>query len=76
MIYQKLFITEQKIKRDMKTARKKLKAVDGIKCLLEQLDQNVEVMLVSDIEKLDEVLADLKEDKLSKYEKIVLQEML
>ena len=76
MIYQELFITEQNIKKVMKTAMKKLKAVERIKYMLEQLDHNVEMILVSDIEKLDAVLADLKEAKLSKYEKIVLQEML
>jgi len=75
MIYQKLFTTEQRIKQGMKREKKKLKALERIKRMLEQLDHNVEVLLVHDTKKLQAVLSDLKQASLSKYEKIVLQEM-
>ena len=75
MIYQKLFTTEQRIKKGMKIERKKIKALERIKHMLQQLDHNAETMLVSDMEKLQAVLSDLKQASLSKYEKIVLREM-
>ncbi len=48
MIYQKLFVTEQKIKKRMKTDKKKLKALNRIKNLLGQLDNNIEIIPATD----------------------------
>jgi len=75
MIYQKLFVTEQKIKERMKTDKKKLKALNRIKNLLGQLDNNIEIIPATDEKKIQAILSQLKEADLSKYEEIVVHEM-
>ena len=75
MIYRKLFYTEQKIKKNLKAEVKRLKALNRIKTLLENLDPEFEVMPATDADKLLSAVAKLKNKSLSKYEKIVIQEM-
>jgi len=75
MIYRKLFYTEQKIKKNLKAEVKRLKALNRIKTLLENLDPEFEVMPATDADKLLSAVAELKNKSLSKYEKIVIQEM-
>ncbi len=75
MIYQKLFVTERKIKERMKTDKKKLKALNRIKNLLGQLDNNIEIIPATDEKKIQAILSQLKEADLSKYEEIVVHEM-
>ena len=57
MIYQKLFVTERKIKERMKTDKKKLKALNRIKNLLGQLDNNIEIIPATDEKKIQAILS-------------------
>ena len=75
MIYQKLFVTERKIKERMKTDKKKLKALNRIKNLLGQLDNNIEIIPATDEKKIQAIFSQLKEADLNKYEEIVVHEM-
>ena len=76
MIYQKIFILEQELQTHLKEGRKKEKALNNIKALLRRVDNNAEVVPASNIKKLSLLLSFLKEKPLSKYEKIVLKEIV
>ena len=76
MIYQKIYILEQELQTHLKEGRKKEKALNNIKALLRRVDNNVEVVPASNIKKLSLLLSFLKEKPLSRYEKIVLKEIV
>lgn len=76
MIYQKIFILEQELQTHLKEGRKKEKALNNIKALLRRVDNNVEVVPASNIKKLSLLLSFLKEKPLSRYEKIMLKEIV
>ena len=76
MIYQKIYILEQELQTHLKEGRKKEKALNNIKALLRRVDNNVEVVPASNIKKLSLLLSFLKEKPLSRYEKIMLKEIV
>ena len=76
MIYQKIFVLEQKLHMNLKEGRKKKKALINIKSLLKRVDNNAEVVPASNIKKLSLLLSFLKEKPLSRYEKIVVNEIV
>lgn len=76
MIYQKIYILEQELQTHLKEGRKKEKALNNIKALLRKVDNNVEVVPASNIKKLSLLLSFLKEKPLSRYEKIMLKEIV
>ena len=76
MIYHKIFILEQELQTHLKEGRKKEKALNNIKALLRRVDNNVEVVPASNIKKLSLLLSFLKEKPLSRYEKIVLKDIV
>jgi len=76
MIYHKIFILEQELQTHLKDGRKKEKALNNIKVLLRKVDNNVEVVPAKDIKKLSLLLSFLKEKPLSRYEKIMLKEII
>ncbi len=76
MIYHKIFILEQELQTHLKEGRKKEKALNSIKQLLNKVDNNVEVVPAKDIKKLSLLLSFLKEKPLSRYEKIMLKEIV
>jgi hypothetical protein len=76
MIYEKIFITEQKIKSDLKSVIRRLIALNSIKKTLSQIDFSAETVSVNDPEKLQTLITDLKGEDLSDYEKSVLNEIL
>ena len=76
MIYHKIFILEQELQTHLKEGRKKEKALNNIKALLRRVDNNVEVVPASNIKKLSLLLSFLKEKPLSRYEKIMLKEIV
>jgi len=76
MIYHKIFILEQELQTHLKDGRKKEKALNNIKALLRRVDNNVEVVPASNIKKLSLLLSFLKEKPLSRYEKIMLKEIV
>jgi hypothetical protein len=76
MIYEKIFITEQKIKSDLKLVIRRLIALNSIKKTLSQIDFSAETVSVNDPEKLQTLITDLKGEDLSDYEKSVLNEIL
>jgi len=67
---------EQELQTHLKEGRKKEKALNNIKALLRRVDNNVEVVPASNIKKLSLLLSFLKEKPLSRYEKIVLKELV
>ena len=76
MIYHKIFILEQELQTHLKEGRKKEKALNNIKALLRKVDNNAEVVPAKDIKKLSLLLSFLKEKPLSRYEKMVLKEIV
>jgi hypothetical protein len=76
MIYQKIYILEQELQTHLKEGRKKEKALNNIKVLLRRVNNNAEVVPAKDYTKLSHLLSFLKEKPLSKYEKLVLKELV
>ncbi len=76
MIFQKIFILEQELQTHLREGRKKKKALDNIKSLLKRVDNNAEVVPAKDYNKLSLIMSFLKEKPLSRYEKMVLKEIV
>ena len=76
MIYHKIFVLEQELMTHSKEDQKKEKALSNIKMLLMKVDNNAEVVPAKDFNKLSHLLSFLKEKPLSRYEKIVLKEIV
>jgi hypothetical protein len=76
MIYHKIFILEQELQTHLKEGRKKEKALNNIKSLLKRVDNNVEVVPAKDYNQLSLLISFLKEKPLSRYEKMVLKEIV
>ena len=76
MIYHKIFVLQQELKTHIKQDRKREKALSNIKKLLMKVDNNAEVVPASNIKKLSLLLSFLKEKPLSRYEKIVIGEII
>jgi hypothetical protein len=76
MIFQKIFILEQELQTHLREGRKKEKALNNIKTLLKRVDNNAEVVPAKDYNQLSLLISFLKEKPLSKYEKMVLKNLV
>jgi hypothetical protein len=76
MIYHKIFILEQELQMHLREGRRKKKALNNIKQLLNKVDNSAEVVPAKDMNQLKLFLSFLKGKPLSRYEKIVIQEIV
>jgi len=77
MIYHKIYIKEQVLKKKLeKKDKKKLEALNSIKELLSKVDNSAEVIPATNYRKLSLMLSFLKGDRLNRYEKLVLREII
>jgi len=77
MIYHKIFIKEQELKKRLdQKDEKKLEALNTIKELLGKVDNKAEVIPSTNYKKLSLMLSFLKGDRLNRYEKLVLKEII
>ena len=77
MIYHKLFIKEQELANmPDKKDKKKQEALESIKKLLSKVDNSAEVIPATDYQKLSLFLSFLKGDRLNRYEKEILKEII
>lgn len=76
MIFHKIFILEQELQTHLKEGRKKQKALNNIKQLLNQVNSNAEVVPAKDLRRLSLMLSCLKGKRLSRYENLVLKEII
>ncbi len=74
MIYHKIYIKELELKK--RKDKKKQDALESIKKLLSKVDNSAEVVPATDYRRLSILLSFLKGDRLSRYEKIVLKEIV
>ena len=75
MIYHKIFIAEQKIKKDLRISDEKLITIERIKGFLNQIDDKVEFITVSSLGDMTSVVSDLKGDELSDSEEDMIEEI-
>ena len=74
MIYHKIYIKELELKK--RRDKKKQDALENIKKLLGKVDNTAEVVPATDYRRLSILLSFLKGDRLNRYEKIVLKEIV
>ena len=75
MIFQRIFITEQRLKQEQDTNKQKLQALDNIKGYLNQIDHSFEIVPMGDLSRLNSLFVDLKESELSEEEVLMLGEV-
>jgi len=75
MIFQRIFITEQRLKQEQDTNKQKLQALDNIKGYLNQIDHSFEIVPMGDLSRLNSLFEDLKEAELSEDEELMLGEV-
>ena len=75
MIYHKIFIAEQKIKKDLKTSNEKLETIGHIKDFLNRIDDKVEFIKVSKLIDMTRVISELKGGQLSDNEEDMIEEI-
>lgn len=73
MIFQQLFTTELRLKRERDEKEQNLQALENIKRYLSQLDYSVEVVPDDNWERLSSLLESLKEAELTTEERTILR---
>ena len=77
MIYHKIYIKEQELKKNpVRMNVKKMEALENIKHLLSKVDNTAEMIPSTDYRRLSILLSLLKGERLNRHEKIVLKEIV
>ena len=75
MIYEKIFVAEQRIKSTVRVNQNKLVVLDNIKEYINKIDTKTELLVIKDLQILERTLKNLKGNDLDEEEQELIYEV-